>query len=796
MRVLDAESLWAAAVTEVVVPSTGRLAMVASDALSPIDRRPACALEWRWRAAAARVLHLFGEGEPAALTNARVEPLPHQLATLERAMAMDPVRLLLAAEVGLGKTIEAGLIWTELRARGRIRRVLVVAPKGVQLQWVAELKHRFDEDLVRVGAGGLPLDAGVDPWRAFDQVICSLDAVKPLRRRAGWSADQIAQYNDRRMRAVVDAGWDLVIIDEAHHVAGGSADVARHSLAAALAANTQHVLLLSATPHSGKTDAFRRLLGLLEPQFSGGAPLTRESVRAVVVRTEKRSAVDAAGRPLFQPRTTSMEVVPYGGRSLERSLYDDVTAYVREGYARARREGKPAITFLVLLMQRLVSSSTAAITAALERRLASLATERDELRLFSDDGDGWNELDGEEQLAALTSSSGAAWRDERREVEALLDLARRAAARGIDAKAQFLLELIRRLQREENDPGVKLVVFTEFVPTQEMLVDLLERAGVHCVTINGSLGIDERAVAQEVFRDRAQVLVSTDAGGEGINLQFAHIVVNYDLPWSPTRIEQRIGRVDRIGQNRPVHAYNLVMEHSIDQRVLEVLEEKLWRILAELGVDKWADVIEGTSVRVEDLYADAINDLGALDSKAAQLVSTATADIERAEASRSLLHAVAAAPPRPQRSGEVERALETARTAYFDMTGLSVGELGLLDRMPEIAPGEPVPIVDAASQGWWAAVELAVGPTIDQRAVFAIFRTDSGGIRPDLAESVWERIIENTEVDGTRVLDPTAWKMLRSTAIDHGWSVHQRLAARSVADVPSVRLRLVVRAGP
>ena len=172
------------------------------------------------------------------------------------------------------------------------------------------------------------------------------------------------------------------------------------------------------------------------------------------------------------------------------------------------------------------------------------------------------------------------------------------------------------------------MVFTEFVPTQEMLLEVLDGAGISAVAINGSMSIAERRDAQEEFRTNARVLVSTDAGGEGVNLQFAHVVVNYDLPWSPTRIEQRIGRVDRIGQTHDVVAHNLVMESSIDARVLDVLQAKLAVILAELGVDKTTDVLASVEARVDDLYTTAILEPESLHAAADAMAEGARAEVE------------------------------------------------------------------------------------------------------------------------------------------------------------------------
>jgi len=793
VRVARELDLWGQRVAEILVPSTATVHRVPADALRSPATRPWSQEEVAWRAAAARAIHFMAQRGAVSLAGRDVEPLPHQLSVLDRALGMDPVRLLLADEVGLGKTIEAGLIYTELKARGRARRVLVIAPKGVQLQWVAEMRQRFGEEFALVGPGGVPLEVGVDPWRAFDRVVCSLDAVKPLRRRAGWSPERVEEYNRRRFRALLEAGWDLIVFDEAHHVAGSDERVARHELARELAGRAPHVLLLSATPHSGKTEGFARLLGLLDPAFLEGRPVDREHVAPLVVRTEKRHAVDASGRPLFQPRTTSLEVVPYGEQSLERKLYEAVTDYVRHGYDRARRERQPALGFLVLLMQRLVSSSTAAILAALERRAAALAEAGPQLQLLAECAEDWDELTGEEQLEALLAARGRAWGDERAEVEILLDLARKASAAGIDVKAQHLLDLLRRIQREEGDPAVKVVVFTEFVPTQDMLLRLLEQVGIRATAINGSMSMEERALAQDAFRQQVQVLVSTDAGGEGINLQFAHVVVNYDLPWNPMRIEQRIGRVDRIGQRHPVRAYNLVLENSVDQRVLQVLEEKLWRILEELGADKWDDVLESVSPAVEELYAEAIADPQRLESDVAALATRTREEIQTTEKLRTML----AVPPAAARSREAAECLSSAAEAYERWSGERLGRpTDVLGRLREVAPPEPVPQMRGHTHGLWSLWEVRPHGTEGVRDCLALFVTDQGAIRPDLADRVWVELTGGLRTEVGPPLAPEEWARLMRLGADHAYAACARLAPPGTWRAPWLILRLVVRSIP
>jgi hypothetical protein len=211
-------------------------------------------------------------------------------------------------------------------------------------------------------------------------------------------------------------------------------------------------------------------------------------------------------------------------------------------------------------------------------------------------------MDGQELLDELLKADFSALQNERSHVETLLDAALRCEQAGPDAKAEALIEWIYRLQAEENDPDLKVLIFTEFVPTQQMLKEFLEARGISVVTLNGSMDMEERKQAQDAFRKSHRVLVSTDAGGEGLNLQFAHVIINYDIPWNPMRLEQRIGRVDRIGQPKKVRAINFVFEDSVEFRVREVLEQKLSVIFEEFGIDKTGDVLD--SAQAGELFED------------------------------------------------------------------------------------------------------------------------------------------------------------------------------------------------
>ncbi len=792
VEVVSRTELWGREMAEILIPSTQRRMRVAAGDLVQLPGRRWSKAELTWRCAATRALALAADGEPLVAARGGVSLLPHQLATLERALALDPVRLAICDEVGLGKTITAGAILSEMKARGRLRRVVVVAPKGVQLQWIAEMSEGFGEEFVRVGPEGLPVDGGFDPWRMFDQVVCSLDAVKPLRRRAGWSPEQVDAHNAARFRALVDAGWDMVIIDEAHHVAGSNEDVARHRLAVELAASAKHVLLLSATPHSGKSEGFRRFLGLIDPRFNSGLPVQRATVGPCVERTEKRRAVDQDGRALFQQRETSIRIAPYTDRALERELYEAVTEYVRNGWNAAKRDKRNSAAFLVLLMQRLVSSSTAAILTALQRRSAALGEGSDQLTLFVDRGDEWAELTGEDQYEVLVNAKGPAWATERAELTGLLRKAKDAAAAGADAKTRAFFDLLADLRQSERDPNVKVLVFTEFVPTQDMLLELLEHAGIPAVAINGSMGLAERALAQQAFRERAQVLVSTDAGGEGINLQFAHIVVNWDLPWSPSRIEQRIGRVDRIGQTHLVRAFHLVCEHSVEARVLEVLNQKLEVILDELGADKRGDILESATRRVEDLWTAAIVEPEQLSQEAEQFATETRSDAREAGHLAELIYETGPAvrAVNPERLAALVKA---ATQACADLGRPTIDLLDALEHLPEVAPGEPCPVVrlDDAPSGWLSIWEVT--PDGVTRSAVAVFQPDSGLVRPDVAIRAWDRCSTGDTIIDHTTPSATTWDRVVADGVDHAYQAVARIAGDVGLTLPDARLRVLVR---
>lgn len=817
VRIVETQRLWDHVAYRVFLPSRETVVRIIGDALVPVseaaDGGPARLV---YAVTAARVADAIAQDVLLAPLEGNVEPLPHQILVLGRAVSEPRVRFLLADEVGLGKTIEAGLVMRELKLRGLVRRTLVVVPKGLVTQWVAEMKTHFNEDfrlLVPSEFEAYRRFAGEENlWRRFDQVVCPMDSVKPMDGRRGWSKEQVDQYNRERFDDLIAGGWDLVIVDEAHRLAGSTDAVARFRLGEGLAEAAPYLLLLSATPHQGKTDAFHRILWLLDAEaFPDPGAITRERVQPYVIRTEKRRAIDADGNPLFKPRRTQLVPVAWLVRhDDQRRLYEAVTEYVREGYNQAMREKKHYIGFLMLLMQRLVTSSTRAIATTLDKRLKLLEDDETATALRDVPPGEWSELDGQEQLELLFETRLQALRNEHGEVATLLDLARRCMANAPDAKAEALLDWMYRLQQEENDPALKFLVFTEFVPTQEMLREFLSARGFSVTCLNGSMDMEQRLRVQREFAGDVRVLVSTDAGGEGLNLQFCHVVVNYDLPWNPMRIEQRIGRVDRIGQKQVVRAINLVLEDSVEHRVREVLETKLQTILQEFGVDKTADVLDSAEAEqsFESVYVGAMLDPTQIEQKVDTLLSLVKARARAVREADGLLGSTQHIDPTVARGfsehpfpnwvermtvaylesagGKAERDLlswnltwpdgTVIRGAVFHQqqaaaTGTQLLSLedvrvrGLASALPRAVRGQPVPVVrlkdlPADVHGIWSLwrVALCAGDERHVR-VLPVFHHDDGRALAPTARHVWERLLAEERIEiGGRLRDSEAEK--------------------------------------
>ena len=838
-RVVEASHLWGDVTYRVWLPDRDKAIRVGADALSSLEEQGAPTQAWiAYLAAAGRVADALSQDAILAPIEASVIPLPHQIRAVTRAVSNDRVRYLLADEVGLGKTIEAGLIMRELKLRGMVCRTLVVAPKGLVTQWVAEMHTHFSEDFRLFLPGDFSafrrLAQEDNVWKSFDQVVCPMDSVKPMDARRGWPTERVARHNRERFDDLLAAGWDLIIIDEAHRVGGSTQEVARHRLGLGLSEAAPYLLLLSATPHQGKTDAFRRLMSLLsQDAFPDSESITKDRIHPYVIRTEKRWAIDPEGRPLFKPRTTSLTAITWDGRHRpQQVLYEAVTEYVREGYNQAIQEKKSYIGFLMLLMQRLVTSSTRAIRRALERRLEVLQEPDEQLGLFPEVSDEeWADLDGQEQAETLLTSRLKALGNERAEVRLLLETAQRAEHAGLDAKAEALLDWIYRLQQEEGDPDLKVLVFTEFVPTQEMLAEFLTERGFSVVCLNGSMGMEERVKVEKAFAGPARILVSTDAGGEGLNLQFCHVVVNYDIPWNPMRLEQRIGRVDRIGQEHPVRAVNFAIRETVEHRVREVLEEKLAVILEEFGVDKTGDILDSAQAGelFDDLYVEAILRPEDLDQTAEAVVDRVretgqtaqertavlgdSEPLDAAEAMSLLNHPLPHWVERMTVSyleacgGQVRRdgrgweivwpGEDTPSLVVFDLKDAqrvpAAHHLTLEDPrvrelasgLPRFAPGLPVPSIvldglPAAVRGIWALWRVSLCTPVSKRdRVLVLFTHEDGRSLAPTARFIWDELLGTEGVGEPGHLAPevsaASFEKARMAALEQGKAVFEEL---------------------
>jgi superfamily II DNA or RNA helicase len=470
---------------------------------------------------------------------ARMDILPHQLDPALALLAGDAARVLIADEVGLGKTVQAGLAVAELRARGRAARVLALTPAGLREQWSAELSGRFGIEAALVDAAALrrrtsEIPRSVNPWSTWATVVASLDFAK--------RPDVLGPLADVR--------WDILIVDEAH-AAGTGSD--RHAALARLAARALYVLLLTATPHNGDDRAFAALCDL-----GRGGP--RDDV--LVFRRTRAEAGLARDR--------RVRLLRVGLTVRERRMHRELTRYIHRVVQEARRrhDGDAVLAMIVLAKRAL--SGAAALARSLERRLILLSRRPDaagvQMALPLIDPD--EEVDHTDEVpdAVLGSAGFDAAAEEALTLTALLDLARDAAAS--DSK----LRAVRTFLRRAREPAI---VFTEYRDTLVALVSAF--AADRPLVLHGGIEATERAhVARAFASGESRLLLATDVAAEGLNLQRrCRLVVSLELPWTPSRLEQRIGRVDRIGQTRRVHALNLIAEGTAESRVLARLIRRL-----------------------------------------------------------------------------------------------------------------------------------------------------------------------------------------------------------------------------
>ena len=588
------------------------------------------------------------------LTNSRTQLLPHQILLTHDVIKMSRRRLLIADEVGLGKTIETGMIIRELIARGEARRVLILCPAGLVKNWQNELRGCFRLEFEVLGVDFQDYSPGV--WENKSRVIASIDTVK----------------RPARMERLLNAPrFDLVIVDEAHHVSriryGKKQQTTQnYRLMEALQGHTRDLLFLSATPHQGDNFQFWSLVNLLDSNLfnSPEAMVSHRSLlNRVMVRRTKREVVDANGKALFVRRQVHTEAFEPALR--EQRFYEQLTGYLRTGYEAAGvfRAGRTtsaqrAIGFVMTAFQKMMSSSPRAIKQALRRRLLVLLVReqieverkrrtnfepelashivrlQDEMRVLAREimltsGTAIHDAEADTYIAQVRQRivrkladmeettewsldsdeegdegvyANAEIPDESSRVRELISL----VPEGTDRKFDRLLSVISGL-RGVND-GERFIIFTQYRETLEFLrIELAKIYGADKIaTIKGG-PLDDKIEAAERFWDEngAKFLISTSAGGEGINLQCARVLFNYDLPWNPMAVEQRIGRIHRYGQKEVAQVYNLIAEDTVEERIYALLTEKLQSVAKAIGKTD-----RETGEPLEDFRLDILGFLG------------------------------------------------------------------------------------------------------------------------------------------------------------------------------------------
>lgn len=524
----------------------------------------------------AYALELWNENT-GSLSHIDIDPLPHQIHLVHHILASGNLNWLIADDVGLGKTIEVGMLFSALKQRKKLRRVLLVTPAGLTKQWQDELHHKFGMSDFEIYGEDFHITEA-HRWKLHDFVIGSIDRLKD------------EQHLDSLLQA---EPWDLVVFDEAHRLSrrqyGMKLDASqRFRLAAELRKCTDNILLLSATPHQGLTDKFQALLEILRPEWKKEIRRLEQSpdfLKHMVIRNNKSDVTDVDGNFIFKGKSTKAIRVDVGK---EAAVFDKaLQSYLRLGYAAGASRGLKgqAIGFVMTTYRKLAASSAAAIFTSLVRRLNRLHDESETKDSFPNyqEQDGFDARFEGESLEQAGLFDPVFFDGEIPLLEELIEKAQ--ALLENDKKLQsFLVEIIPSIL--STNPEEKILIFSEYRSTQDHIALALRRKyGEESVElINGSMRYQDRMAAIERFEDKALFLISTEAGGEGINLQKkCHVMINFDLPWNPMRLVQRIGRLYRYGQKQKVVVFNIHAPNTMDEEIMGLMYERISAVVKDMA---------------------------------------------------------------------------------------------------------------------------------------------------------------------------------------------------------------------
>ncbi|HMV40898.1 MAG TPA: SNF2-related protein [Leptospiraceae bacterium] len=513
----------------------------------------------------------------SSLSNSRTRLLPHQIESTYIVVNSLKPRFILADEVGLGKTIEAALIMKELIFRNAYKRVLIVTPSPLLVQWKQELKNKFNEDFTIIKRKNFISD-DENNWQNFNHVITSVDFIK----------------NPRYAEDILKKKWDIVIFDEAHRLRRDYSKITRaYVFAEKVSKKCECLLLLTATPFRGKLEELFYLMHLVDPNILGpyhtfindyvvGSKADlKEKISKVLLRRRK---VEIGGFTKRFAKTVKIDL-----SDAERQFYEETTEYVRREYNLAMNTKNRAIGFVMIVFQKLLDSSHVALLSALTRRKFMIESRMHKFKLKAEELEDWDldETEGvEDFISGLDDSAHIELQNVRRELLSLNRLILLGKSIKEDRKSMKLKETLYRLRKEGHK---KFIIFTQFRSTQDYLYSILDDFKV--VLFHGSLSADGKEEAIQKFKEDFEILICTEAGGEGRNLQFSNVLFNYDLPWSPLKIEQRIGRIHRFGQKKDVYIFNFASKDTVAERILEVLTNKIKLFEDSIGA---SDALLGT----------------------------------------------------------------------------------------------------------------------------------------------------------------------------------------------------------